>query len=170
MAVLNAHSYVRFHKLTMKESSLITFTNDMYAFYLVLTQAIDVSLDSTWDFSRQYKVAINATEEASEINIGNLDFKKSLIISVPTIHVYGTITVDNTVTSSAAMNTYLWLNSNELYLHENSQIYSGFALLQANKTIKGEQGASVRSLRPSMCNLGKWHSDPFTCVPMSAQS
>lgn len=169
VAVINIHWYVRLHKLTMNQASLITFTNDMYAFYLVLTETINISSDSTWDFSRQYKVSINATEAASEIHVGHIDFKKSLIVNVPNIHIHGVLSVADGTSASSARNTYLWLNSDNLYMHENSKIESGFALLQANNSIIADQGASVVSLKTDMCNLGKWHSDPFTCVPMTAQ-
>ena len=56
VAIIDTHWYVRFHKLTMEGPTLMGFQNDKAKFYVVLTEKINIDIESTWDFSHNKAV------------------------------------------------------------------------------------------------------------------
>jgi len=56
VAIIDTHWYVRLHHLTMEGPSLLGFQNDKDRFFVVLTEAINISSDSTWDFTHNQRV------------------------------------------------------------------------------------------------------------------
>ena len=164
--MFDTHWYVRFHNLEMNGPVTLAFANDRPRFYLVMTQDVSISSESTFDFSRNDKVQINSTEDATRFLLGNILFRHSLIVSSSDVELDGLMTVSQSIVQEVEyVASYIMLNSDKLYLHSNAKIEAGFVFLQANETIKSDAGASITSLKQNTCNEAATESDPFTCVP-----
>ena len=60
------------------------------------------------------------------------------------------------------------MESEQLVVYDDVEIHSGFAMLQANRTVHMKPGSKVVSAGMYMCNQARQAADMFTCMPQNA--
>lgn len=103
----------------MQGSVVLSILNDKPSFSMLMTKNVMISSVSTFDFSYCDKFMINATSQNNTVQLGNVWFKKALIVTALSIELSGNISVWN---ENELAKSYITLSSDTLYLKAGSII------------------------------------------------
>jgi len=163
--IQGTHFQIQFGDLEMQGSVVLSILNDKPNFSMLMTKNVMISPISTFDFSYCDKFMINATSQNNTVQLGNVWFKKVLIVTALSIELSGNISVWN---ENELAKSYITLSSNTLYLKAGSIIASYFTLLQSTTLIKSDPGAQIISLQNNTCNTSPENSNLFSCLPFDS--
>jgi|Transcript_22052 hypothetical protein len=100
----------------------------------------------------------------STTTLGRMFFKEFLAVRGKNVNLIGDVRVPTSFNDREKVMSNFIVEAENLKVHQNVNLESGFHFLYANNTLELEKGSKLLSLRNHMCNLHANARDMYTCM------
>ena len=139
---------------------------------ILLREKAQISSTSTLDFQEIPWVLMttdfDGEGENDVITVGTVLYKHFFAIKAPSVNVVGPVLMINTTDEAIVAESKIAIEGDYVTVYPTGSLESGFVLIQSNQTLTINTGAKVSSLQQNKCNMARYGSDPFVCIPKNS--